>query len=176
MSIEKEIKQSKFRNDLHRLDVNFIYTSNWLYAFQASFLKPFKITSQQYNVLRILRGQHPNPASVKLVRERMLDKMSDASRIVEKLRRKNLAERKISIDDRRVCDVLITDKGLKLLSKIDSVMPEFDKIFSAHQLIREANGIRNGMSDLAKTLYWRCISFMIPFSEVFSRQPRTLAS
>ncbi len=76
-------------------------------------LKPFKITTQQYNVLRILRGQHPNPASINLIIERMLDKMSNASRIVDKLVAKKLADRKVCPEDRRMVDVLITDKGIK---------------------------------------------------------------
>src|SRR5450432_4716960 len=105
MQLEKEINQKKFRNDAHKLGVNIIYTFGWLNNFQAALMKPFGITSQQFNVLRILRGQHPNPASVKLIRERMLDKMSDASRIVEKLRVKGFIDRKISADDRRACEV-----------------------------------------------------------------------
>ena len=88
MELEKEINQKKFRNETHKLGVNIIYTFNWLNNIQSEFFKSSGITSQQFNVLRILRGQNPNPASVKLIRERMLDKMSDASRIVEKLRLK----------------------------------------------------------------------------------------
>lgn len=90
MELEKEISQKKFRNDAHKLGVNLIYTFNWLNAIQSDALKPYGITPQQFNVLRILRGQNSNPVSVKLIRERMLDKMSDASRIVEKLRLKKL--------------------------------------------------------------------------------------
>ena len=131
MGLEKEIFQKKFRNDAHRLEVNIIYTFNWLYAFHSSFLKPFKITPQQFNVLRILRGQHPLPASVKLIRDRMLDKMSDASRIVEKLRVKGFIERKVCPNDRRACDVVITEKGMKLLSKIDFASSSFDELFSS---------------------------------------------
>ena len=82
MRLEDEIAQKQFRNQAHKLLVNIIYTYNWLMNYQQTMLKPHGITGQQFNVLRILRGQHPNPASIKLVRERMLDKMSDASRIV----------------------------------------------------------------------------------------------
>ena len=100
--------------------VNIIYTFNWLNGQQSDFLKPFDITYQQFNVLRILRGQQMQRASIKLIRERMLDKMSDASRIVEKLRMKGLVERHICQHDRRSCQVFITQKGMDLLSKIDT--------------------------------------------------------
>ena len=119
MELEKEINQKKFRSESHKLMVNIIYTFNWLNGQQADFLKPYKITYQQFNVLRILRGQQMQPASIKLIRERMLDKMSDASRIVEKLRMKNLVERHICEHDRRSCQVFITQKGMDLLTEID---------------------------------------------------------
>jgi DNA-binding MarR family transcriptional regulator len=130
MQLEKEISQKKFRSEAHKLAINIIYTFNWLDAFQNDFLKPFGITPQQFNVLRILRGQLQKPVSVKLIRERMLDKMSDASRIVEKLRVKGFLERKTCPNDRRACEVIITEKGLKLLSKIDKLNDSFDMIFS----------------------------------------------
>lgn len=130
MKLEEEIFQNKFRNETHKLGVNIIFTYNWLNNFHSKQLKPLDITSQQFNVLRILRGQLPNHASVKLIRERMLDKMSDASRIVEKLRVKNLVERIVSNIDRRECEVRITEKGLKLLADIDKENETFEKIFS----------------------------------------------
>jgi DNA-binding MarR family transcriptional regulator len=119
MKLEDEIVQKKFRNEAHKLGVNLIYTYNWLDYQQACLLKKHGISGQQFNVLRILRGQHPQPASIKLLKERMLDKMSDASRIVEKLRIKGLIERHISKEDRRACDVHITPKGLLILDAID---------------------------------------------------------
>lgn len=119
MELEKEINQKKFRNESHKLMVNIIYTFNWMNSSQTDFLKPYDITYQQFNVLRILRGQQMQPASIKLIRERMLDKMSDASRIVEKLRTKGLAERHICQHDRRSCQVFITQTGMNLLSELD---------------------------------------------------------
>jgi DNA-binding MarR family transcriptional regulator len=130
MELEREIGQKKFRNETHKLEVNLIYTFNWLNAFNVVLFKRHNITGQQYNVLRILRGQHPTPVNIKLIRERMLDKMSDASRIVEKLRVKGFIERTVSSDDRRACDVKITSKGLQLLTNIDSQNSEFEKKFS----------------------------------------------
>lgn len=128
MRLEEEIAQKQFRNQAHKLVVNIIYTYNWLITSQQSMLKPHGITGQQFNVLRILRGQYPNPASIKLVRERMLDKMSDASRIVEKLRTKGLVERHICPTDRRACDVTITHKGLQLLESLDQENEKFNHI------------------------------------------------
>ncbi len=119
MRLEDEIHQLKFSSEHHKLAVNLIFTYNWLNAQQNDYFRSFGITQQQFNVLRILRGMKGQPASVKLVRERMLDKSSDASRIIEKLRRKEFVVRSIRNEDRRACDVVITAKGLDLLSRID---------------------------------------------------------
>lgn len=128
MKIEDEISQPKFKSLNHKLIVNVIYTFNWLYERQLKILKPYGLTIQQYNILRILRGQYPSPATIKLLKERMLDKMSDASRLVEKLRVKGLVDRRICDKDRRNVDVLITRKGLDLLSEIDEKEEEFEKL------------------------------------------------
>ncbi len=101
--------------------LNLVYTTNWITSKQGSFFKDSGITSQQYNVLRILRGQHPNPCSIKLIKERMLDRMSDASRIVDKLNTKKLLIRRECPNDRRSVDIIITDKGLALLKSLDHV-------------------------------------------------------
>ncbi|MDP4117188.1 MAG: MarR family transcriptional regulator [Bacteroidota bacterium] len=130
MKIEDEIKQVRFKDSHQKAVINILYTSNWLMENQAKLLKPFGITPQQFNVLRILRGQSPNPATIKLIKERMLDKMSDASRIVEKLRIKGLVERDICPTNRRNVDVKITEKGLKLLSDLDEYNPELHKLMN----------------------------------------------
>ncbi len=101
--------------------LNLIYTTNWLTAKQDSLFKDSDITVQQYNVLRILRGQYPNPCSIKLIKERMLDRMSDTSRIVDKLLTKNLLQRNECPNDRRSVNVIISDKGLELLKSLDYV-------------------------------------------------------
>ena len=130
MKLEDEISQDKFRNEYHKAAVNLIFTFSWLRSYQEKVFKPNGITSQQFNILRILRGQHPKPANIKLIRERMLDRMSDCSRIVEKLRAKGLIERTICPADRRHVDVIITKKGLDLLAKLDAVSEEADKFLS----------------------------------------------
>jgi DNA-binding MarR family transcriptional regulator len=131
MRLEDEIHQKKFVDESSKLAVNLIFTYNWFNQRQSDFLKSFSITPQQFNVLRILRGMNGKPASVKLLRERMLDKMSDASRIVEKLRLKGMLERSVNTADRRACDVVITHKGLDLLSKIDIEIALFGEIFGS---------------------------------------------
>jgi DNA-binding MarR family transcriptional regulator len=147
MKLEEEIAQKKFRNEHHKVAVNIIYTFSWLTSFHQEFLKPHGITEQQYNILRILRGQHPNPATIKLIRERMLDKMSDASRLVEKLRVKGLAERTVSKKDRRQVDVRITQKGLDLLSKIDQEDGKMDE-FMSHVTVEEAKTLNDLLDKL----------------------------
>lgn len=121
MKLEDEIQQKKFKSIHQKLMLNLIYTTNWLTAQQDSLFKDSDITVQQYNVLRILRGQYPNPCSIKLIKERMLDRMSDASRIVDKLLLKKLLVRRECPNDRRSVNVTITDKGLELLKSLDYV-------------------------------------------------------
>ncbi len=119
MEIEKEIKQKKFSSEYQKLIVNIMFTSSWLNNKQNKVFKPFGISPQQYNILRILRGQLPNTASVSLLQDRMIDKMSNASRLVDKLKMKQYVVRKECQEDRRQVDIVITDKGLDLLRKID---------------------------------------------------------
>ncbi|UFH55800.1 MarR family winged helix-turn-helix transcriptional regulator [Spirosoma sp. KNUC1025] len=129
MSIETDIKQTTpFRTPYHRVMVNLIYTSNWISDSQMRVLKPFKLTLQQYNVLRILRGQYPSPIKVADITERMLDKMSNASRLVDKLVAKKLVQRTECPSDRRAVDVIITDKGLELLNKLDASQTEWSDL------------------------------------------------
>src|ERR1035437_10512952 len=167
MKIEKEIQQVKpFRNEYHKTAVNLIFTGKWIVQFHADVFKPYKLTLQQYNILHILRGQHPNAATVKLIRERMLDRMSDASRIVELLRKKGLVERTICEGDRRRMDVIITENGLHVLQEIDKESERMDKRLSSlnEQEISQLNflldKIRNIISLLPYILY--------PLSFIFS--------
>ena len=123
MELGKEIWNSKFESEYNKVIVNVIYTYGWINNYLKSELDKYNLTHQQYNVLRILRGQRPNPATVNLIKERMLDKMSDASRIVDRLVAKELVERKVCEKDRRAVDITISEKGLNLLEdiKLDAV-------------------------------------------------------
>ncbi len=126
MSIEKDIKQANFKSPFSKAIINVIYTNNWLQSLQVEIFKPFDLTLQQYNVLRILRGQYPNPITVIAIIERMLDKMSNASRLVDKLLAKDLVIRRLCPHDRRAVDVIITDKGLKLLEELDTLQHQWE--------------------------------------------------
>ena len=126
MGIAEDIKQQKFKNEFSKAVVNLIYTNSWLTQQHVSMFKPFGLTNPQYNILRILRGQHPNPSTVNLLIDRMLDKSSNASRIVDKLEEKGLVLRKQCKGDRRAVDVFISDKGLKLLTELDTVLDEWE--------------------------------------------------
>ena len=126
-SLEQLIKQDKFRDEKHKAIISVIYTANSLHNFHEKYFSEYNLTSQQYNALRILRGQHPKPVTVNLIRERMMDKMSDASRIVERLRKAGFAERVVNKLDRRAVDVLITQKGLDVLVEIDKHDEKTDK-------------------------------------------------
>jgi DNA-binding MarR family transcriptional regulator len=120
MKIEEAIQQKNFKSEYQKAAINIIFTSSWLNLKHSKVFKEHGITPAQFNVLRILRGKHPEPATVNYVIERMLDKSSNASRIVEKLRIKKLVDRVQCAEDRRAVNVLITKKGLDLLSKIDA--------------------------------------------------------
>jgi len=119
MSLEQDIKQEKFHNEFEKVVVNILFTASWLYNMNASRLKPHAITPEQYNVLRILRGSHPKALMLADVTCRMIDKSSNATRLVEKLRQKGLLKREICENNRRQVDISITEKGLSILRKID---------------------------------------------------------
>ena len=129
MSIEEEIVQEHFLNQNHKTLVNIIYTHSFLINRMSGFFKGQGITRQQFNVLRILRGQYAKSANLNLIKERMLDKMSDASRIVERLRIKKLVVRKQSRNDRREVEITISQQGLKLLESTDKEIKEVYKMF-----------------------------------------------
>lgn len=131
MRLEEEIVQQKFDSEYHKIAVNIFYTSNWLADLHTEILRPFNLTIQQFNILRILRGQYPNIVNLKLIKERMLDKMSDVSRLIERLREKGLLERKTCISDRRHIDVIITKKGLDLLKGLDSEIKKVNGLLTS---------------------------------------------
>lgn len=120
MRIEDEIKQTHFQDEHQKAVINLVYTAGWLQLRQACAFKQFALTSPQFNILRILRGQHPQPATVALLIERMLDKTSNASRIVDRLEEKKLVTRTVCPSNRRAVDIRITPAGLALLEQIDA--------------------------------------------------------
>lgn len=130
MILTEAIKQFKFESSLNKAILNLIYTASQIEVEQRRFFKPFDISPQQYNVLRILRGQYPNAVTLGVIQERMLDQNSNASRLVEKLKLKLLVERNSCIDDRRQVDIKITEKGLELLEAIGKNFKEMENKFS----------------------------------------------
>ena len=127
MSIDKDINQRTFRNEYQKGIINLIYTYNWMNEKMKSVFDKEGITGQQYNILRILRGAG-KPISTLQIRERMLDKMSDTSRIVDRLVLKGLAQKITCKNDKRLVDVSISAKGKKLLEKIDLYEKDMDAI------------------------------------------------
>jgi DNA-binding MarR family transcriptional regulator len=125
MSLEKEIRQEKFYSEHQKASINILYTGSWLYNINVAYLKKFDITPEQFNVMRILRGSHPQPMMLLDITARMIDKNSNCTRLVEKLRQKGLVSRIICENNRRQVDISITDKGLQLLKKIDADIPDW---------------------------------------------------
>lgn len=122
MNIEEEIKQTKFRNVQQKAILNILFTSNWIQNKQKDFFEPYGITGQQYNILRILRGQHPNQISGAEIKNRMLDKNSDVSRLLDRLIGKNLVVKSQCPNDKRASNISISEAGLELLLKLDGAI------------------------------------------------------
>ncbi|UII24525.1 MarR family transcriptional regulator [Fulvivirga maritima] len=127
MKFEEEIKQSKFTSECQKATLNLIFTSGFVNNMQKDFFKPYNITNQQYNVLRILRGQHPKSISTSGIKDRMLDKNSDVSRIVDRLTLKGWVQKTVCPDDRRLVDVVITNEGLQLLESMDTEVKKLNE-------------------------------------------------
>jgi len=130
MGIGKDIKQAKFRNEYQKASINLIYTFGWLNGKTKDFLAAEDITPQQFNILRILRGSYPQPLSTLQIRERMLDKMSDTSRIVDRLVTKDPVKKDSCKKGMRLVDVTITERGKKLLERLDARKDEINNILS----------------------------------------------
>ena len=122
--IEDAIQQKEFKDQFNKAVVNLIYTHSYLVTAQSVLFKPHELSPEQYNVLRILKGQNGVPTTVSSIQDRMLNKMSNASRLVEKLKMKGLVERTECPADRRQVDILITEKGLELLKTIQKQVEE----------------------------------------------------
>lgn len=126
MILEEEIKQHKFKSEQHKAVLNILFTANRIQQLQKEFFEPYGITGQQYNILRILRGQHPNRICAYELKSRMLDKNSDVSRLLDRLIGKKLIDKTPSKQDKRAYEIRITTQGLSLLNKLDSVIGSLD--------------------------------------------------
>jgi DNA-binding MarR family transcriptional regulator len=128
MKIEDEIKQQKFKTPLQKAVINLLYTTSWMQGRQKDIFKPFGITLQQFNILRILRGQYPNSTSATEIKSRMLDKNSDVSRLLDRLLAKKVISKRVSPNDKRAADVNLTEEGLELLKAIDRKQTQIDSV------------------------------------------------
>ena len=137
MSLEQDINQPTFRTNYQKAIINIIYSSNWLQERVKNYVEPFKITVQQYNILRILRGSK-TPLTTFVIRARMLDKMSDCSRLVQRLIAKDLVAKTANKKDKRLVDVSISTKGLHLLEALDKNIETLDDMLG-NLTIEEAN-------------------------------------
>ena len=147
MTIEKAINQKQFSNPYEKMMVNIAYTHSYLASIVSNDLKPYGLSVEQYNVLRILRGAHPEFLSVWEITARMINQMSNASRLVEKLRKKGFVERKTSTEDKRLVDISITRKGLKLLKQIDQNLSDMQNIFG-HLSVEEVEKVSSILDKL----------------------------
>ncbi|HWI92333.1 MAG TPA: MarR family transcriptional regulator [Flavisolibacter sp.] len=119
VGISKDIRQRKFISSRQKALINILYTYGWALERIKSILSLYDLTHHQFNILRILRGSYPHPLSTLQIRQRMLDKMSDTSRIVDRLVIKGMLQKKVSHIDKRLVDILITEKGQAVLKEID---------------------------------------------------------
>ena len=164
MGLEKDIKQQHFTSENQKLIINLVFTNNWLTEKIRDFLSAEDITLQQFNILRILRGSHPKPLSTLVIRERMLDKMSDTSRIVDRLLLKGLVDKKTCPSDKRLVDISITEEGKKVLAKIDQNEKEMMAVIA--NLNEEEMKILNGLLDKMRgssAVYLTLLAFQLVY-------------
>lgn len=153
-SLEKEIKQSSFQSEKQKLSVNIMHTASWYRNLHSSFFKKFDLTPNQYNVLRILRGQLPNCCTLQTVSERMIDKSSNTGRIIDRLLDKKLVKRKENASDRRQLDLRISEKGLEVLATIDLEMNAITAVFDSlsDDEAQTLNQLLNKLKNNSKTI------------------------
>lgn len=148
MKLEDVLKMEKFESEYHRATLNIMYTGVWLLEQINSVLKPYGLSDQQYNVLRILRGQKGKPANLFMIQERMIHPMSNATRLVEKLRLKELVEREVCEKNRRMVEITITQKGLDLLKEIQPSINKSEAEMAAHLTEKEATQLADLLDKL----------------------------
>lgn len=130
MKIEEILKSTVTMDNSKKIILNILYTQNVIAENFNEILKPFDISSEQYNVLRILRGQKGNPANMSVIQERMLAKTSNTTRLVDKLLLKQYVTRKVCPHNRRKIEVFITNKGLDILTKLDPKVLAYENDFA----------------------------------------------
>ncbi|MGK7396928.1 MAG: MarR family transcriptional regulator [Candidatus Cyclobacteriaceae bacterium M3_2C_046] len=127
MKLEKEIKSKDIENIRVKALLEILFTASFINNKHSKFLQPFKISPQQYNILRILRGSFPEKINIQTIKERMLEKTPNTTRMIDKLYDNQYVERERSEEDRRMVFVRISPKGLHIMSEIDKIHPEYLK-------------------------------------------------
>ena len=148
MRIEDELKMKKFANAQDRAVLSIMFTGNWLSDHMNSLLKHWGISDQQYNVLRILKGQKGKPINLYMIRERMIHRMSNATRLVEKLRIKGFVRREICESNRRMVEIVITKEGLRMLDEINEIVGLHRKVTNKKLTDEEATILGNLLDKL----------------------------
>ena len=132
MKIEDEIKSTIPINIAKKVLLNVTFTKNVISDKSQEIMKPYDLSSEQYNVLRILRGQKGKPANMCVIQERMISKSSNTTRLIDKLLIKEMVTRKECPDNRRKIEILITSKGLEILQKLDPLVIEYEEKFASN--------------------------------------------
>lgn len=163
MGLERDINQSTFRNENQKAGINLIYTYHWLIEEIKNIVGSEDLTVQQFNILRILRGSHPQPLSTLQIRDRMLDKMSDTSRIVDRLVVKGLVSKKMSKADKRLVDVTITEKGKRILQRLDQKSSQMDNLMNGLSVkeLKSLNKLLDKMRAITPVLLILCGFFLL---------------
>lgn len=147
-SIGEEIQQAEFSDVYQKLGINILFTAAWFGEMNRLALKDYDISLPQYNILRILRGQKGKPITVAGLCERMIDKSSNASRIVDKLEARKLVSRRVCDQDRRQVDVVITEKGFSMLDELDLKVPTFKTIMSKQLSSKDAEALNFALDQI----------------------------
>lgn len=153
MSLEQSISQSKFDSEQEKLTINVIYSANLLNLITSRLFKPYDLSPQQYNVLRILRGQKGKSIALMDIEHRMLDKSSNVSRLVDKLISKDLVNRSVSTKDRRRIAIIITSRGLSVLKEIDVILADMNskiKTIISDENAKQTNRILDQLREIAQ--------------------------
>jgi len=153
MSLEQSISQSKFDSEQEKLMINVIYSANLLNLITSRLFKPYDLSPQQYNVLRILRGQKGKSIALIDIEHRMLDKSSNVSRLVDKLISKDLVNRSVSSKDRRRIEIIITSRGKSVLKEIDLILADMNskiKAIISDDKAKQTNRILDQLREIAQ--------------------------
>ena len=150
MRIEQAINQTRFRDDYHKVVVNLLYTGNWLRDAMGANLKSHDLLPQHYNALRIIKGKHPEPVSAGNIKEVMLDKASDVTRLLDKLEKLDYIQRRLCPHNRRKMDINITPKGLKILDELDEPMDSFYADLMQRVTVEEASMLSDLLDKVRK--------------------------